>query len=85
MKCFAVYDVKVEAYVHQFLAKTVGEGLRMFIDTVRQPKSQMSVHPEDFTLFETGEWSEETADYINLMPNKPLGGAMEYVNIGEGE
>lgn len=84
MKVFAIFDVKVEAYLQPFFARTVGEGLRIFVDAVQAEGSRFARHAEDFTLFEVAEWSEEGGDFLNGAANKPLGCAIEYLTQEEG-
>lgn len=77
-KVFTIYDSKVESYMSPFMAPTAGHALRMFADTVNDDKTTLNKHPEDFTLFEIGEYDDSTAKYTNLEALKSLGTAIEY-------
>lgn len=59
-KVMSVYDVKAEAYMRPFFARSTGEGLRSFSDEVNSgnKESALSHHPEDFILMELGDWDE---------------------------
>lgn len=77
-KIFAVYDVKVEAYLSPFMAPTLGSALRSFEEAVNDPGHAFSKHPEDFTLFELGEFDDCLGVYSNLNAPRPVGSALEY-------
>lgn len=82
-KVYTVYDSKTEAYLKPFFMRTKGEAIRAFQDTVNDESSQFWKHPEDYTLFEIGEYDELSA---RMMPNEaliPLGTALEHKKINE--
>lgn len=59
-KLFAVYDSKALCFTAPYTAVNREVGLRVFYAAVNHQGSQMFAHPEDFTLFEVGEWDDET-------------------------
>lgn len=79
MMVFAVYDSAAEAYGLPFFLKSTGEAVRSFQDATNDPKSQLSKHPADFTLFEIGRYNELQASFDLLVTPKSLGKAIEYV------
>jgi hypothetical protein len=60
LKIQTVYDSKVGTFEKPFLMRSTAEGLRAWGSIVNDPDSQFSKHPEDFTLFESGEFDTET-------------------------
>lgn len=60
MKIFVVFDSKSEGYGIPFFQRTTGEALRGFTEAVNDPQKQSAVakYPQDFTLFELGEYDE---------------------------
>ena len=74
---FTVYDSKAEAYLQPWGNKTKGQAIRMFTDTVRDEKSNFNKHPEDYTLFEIGEYDESTAELLAHEAKISLGSAIE--------
>lgn len=58
MKIYSIYDSKSEAYMNPWYARTKGEAIRSFEQACKDEKSQLSKYPEDFTLFELGEFDE---------------------------
>lgn len=77
-KFFTVYDSKTEVYLQPFLMQTKGAAIRAFADTVNDQSSQFAKHPEDFTLFEIGEYDDTTANMIAYDVKQPLGLAKEF-------
>lgn len=77
-KVFTIYDSKMEAYMNPFLMATKGQALRAFTDNVNDPQSQLNRHPEDFTLFEIGEYDDHTGEYIMAKVKTALGVALEF-------
>lgn len=59
-KVFTTFDSKVGAYLQPFVMRSRGEAMRAFESICNDGKSQFSLHPADFTLFEIGEYDEYT-------------------------
>ena len=78
-KVFAVHDIKAEAFLKPFFTNTVGEALRGFIDACNDPQVQFNKHPEDYTLFELGEFDDGKGLITALPTPRPLGKAIEFV------
>lgn len=73
-KILTIYDCKAEAYGRPFVARSTGEGLRSFTDEVNSGRedSQLSNHPEDFTLFEVGTFDDAKGEIFFTMPKRVL-------------
>lgn len=67
-KVFTVYDGAVKAYLPPMLLRTRGEAIRSISEALRAPDHQFSKHSPDFSLFELGEWDDNTGAY-NLHPS----------------
>jgi len=63
-KVFSVYDQKAKVYSQPFISPTVGYAVRMFEDQVRTEGHAWNKHPEDYTLFEIGEYDDKSAEMI---------------------
>lgn len=59
-KVFSVYDSKSMVYDQPWLAPNKGAALRAVLDVLKDPNHHFSKWPSDFTLFEIGEWDEQT-------------------------
>lgn len=75
---FTVFDSKVGEYNRPFFARSIGEALRMFQDTVDDPKSQLHKHAADYTLFHLGEYDGESGQFHNLDSPRSCGVALEF-------
>lgn len=58
IKVFSVWDKKALAYMNPFYYLQTGQAIRGFSDAVNDPQSPFFKHPEDFTLFQVGEWDD---------------------------
>lgn len=80
MKMFSVYDNKAECFSPPFFMKATGLALRGFTDMINSgEQTQYSVHPQDFTLFELGEWNEETGKVEQYEAPKSLGNGVDFI------
>lgn len=61
----AVFDSATRLYGQPFFVAHVGAALRSFVDEVNRKASdnQLSLHPEDFTLFHLADFDDETGGF----------------------
>ena len=78
-KIFSVYDTKLEAYMQPFFFTAKGQALRAFADLSNDTKTSIGQHPEDYCLFEIGEWDDQKAMLTPLKAPIALGNAIEYI------
>lgn len=78
-KIFTVFDSKAEAYGAPFVMGSRGEALRGFADAVGDSQCPYNKHPEDYTLFELGEYDTACAVITTYDTPKSLGVAIEFV------
>ncbi len=83
LEVFVIYDSKSEIYEAPFCQRTKGEAVRTFIDLVNNPKSLVSQHPEDYTLFHVGQYDNSKGTHTNLNALLSLGTGIQYVQIKE--
>lgn len=75
----AVYDDAVKSYMTPVFQQTDGQAIRGFMDAVNSEKqSQMTAHPEDFSLFKLAEYDDSTGAFTNLPVPECLGAAMKF-------
>lgn len=77
-KIFVVHDSKVEAYAQPFCAQSTGSAIRSFGDEVNRKDTALAAHPEDFTLFEIGEYDEHRGEIRMYEIKKSLGLALDF-------
>lgn len=75
---FAVYDSKVQEYNVPFIQRSRGEALRAWQTIANDPQSQICKYPEDYTLFELGEYDSEKGQTKNHLTPVSLGSALEF-------
>lgn len=69
---YAVHDLAVDAYGMPFFLNSKGEAMRSFTDEVNSSNANSAIakHPEDYVLFELGEYDEKSG---TITPHeKPL-------------
>lgn len=62
MKMYTVYDSKSESYTNPTCNPARGQALRSFSDAVNSGSGVLSDHPEDFTLFEIGDFDPDSGN-----------------------
>lgn len=78
-KVYAVHDVKAEAFMMPFFMQTDGQAIRGFADAVNDNSNQIGKHPQDYTLFCIGEYSDATGA-LTAQEKKSLGNGVEYLS-----
>lgn len=76
---YSVKDLKV-GYITEFKAQNDLIALRNFADDVKNEKSPLSKHPEDYEVWKIGAMCIETGEIISKISY--LGRALDYV-LGE--
>lgn len=78
-KVFSVHDSAADAYLPPWFCRTVGEATRSFEEAANDVNHSFGRHPSDFTLFELGEFDDETGMISMLKTSSNLGKALDYV------
>ena len=78
MKVFSVYDCKVDAFMLPFFSKTTASGARSFEQAVNNPELPYFHHPDDYTLFEIGEFDEKSGQVMMHQTHVSLGLAVSF-------
>lgn len=68
--CMSVLDKQVGAYLPPFFVRTKGEAVRSFMDAVKDPKHQFARHPDDYVLFQCGEFEDGTGIFSSREPDR---------------
>ena len=77
-KVYSIFDSKIEAFLQPFCAQTKGQAIRMFTDSVNDPQTMFSKHPEDYVLFELGSWFDDSGRYAVHTAPVSIGIAIEF-------
>lgn len=78
-KVYSVYDSKAEAYMQPFYCQSKGQAIRSFTEVSNDNTSQIGKYPEDFTLFELGEFNDSNGRFTLYDASHPMGKAIEFV------
>lgn len=77
LKVFAIHDAKTEAYMQPFFMLNKGSALRAVTETLSDPKHSFAKYPEDFTLFELGEYDDSNGKMLPHNTPIPIVKAIE--------
>lgn len=69
LKMYSIYDIKGQLYAPPYFANNIGSATRMFDGACRDPNTQLAKYPEDFRLFELGEFDDNTGRFT--CPDQP--------------
>lgn len=70
MKLFVLYDNAVQSFADPISLRHVNEAKRAFLAELRNPKSKMYEFPEDYILYECGEFINNSGEFIT--PDQPI-------------
>ena len=71
-KVFTILDLKAESYGPPFTSMTTATGLRQFQELVNDHNHFFSKYPDDYELYEIGEWEDENASFFPHEVKKQL-------------
>lgn len=77
-KLFAIYDDKVEAFARPFFEQTTASAIRAFTEVANNPETAFYKHGADYTLFEIGEFDDNTGEITPLSHMANLGNALTF-------
>ncbi len=76
---FSVFDEKAGAFGHPFFVSAVGVATRMFSDWVNRADTSINRHPEDYRLFQVGEFEDGKGSLEGSNPAVFVGHGLDYV------
>lgn len=79
VKVFSVYDVKTETYGIPRFVNHIGSMVREFGDAVKDVKTYLCQHPEDYRLYELGEFDDNKGEFVLHKVPKHVCDAVEFV------
>jgi len=77
---YSIHDSKAEAYLPPFYLHNKNMAIRSFRDCVTDEGHTFNRHPEDYSLWEIGEFDDATGEIIYYTPHHALGTGMDYIN-----
>ena len=79
---FLIYDAKSESWSKPIFSRNRATCQREMRDVLTQGNTQYSMHPEDYTLFEVGTWSEFESSIKYYQAPEALGLLLQYAPKG---
>lgn len=80
LKVFSVYDSKAKVFNIPFLFPIAALAVRGFTSAVSDPRSSLNKFPDDFVLFEIGEFDDVSGHFENYREARPVVTARELFN-----
>lgn len=84
MKIFALNDSKLGEFGQPFFFQASGQAVRFLQDLVRDNKTSISQHPEDFRLYLLGTYHPNTGLFESLTAPEYLAKASDFVETNNG-
>lgn len=78
LNIYAVLDVKAQIYSQPHFMQTNGVAIRSFATACEDTNTQFNKYPEDYSLYEIGNYNVETAELSKTTP-KQIANASEFV------
>lgn len=76
-KVYSIFDTEVKAYMQPFFLRSKGEAIRALTSLLEDKNSNVAKYPEQFVLFEIGDYDDEKGLIISHTPES-LGVAIEF-------
>lgn len=76
-KIFAVHDIKAEAFMSPFFMNTKAQAKRSFMDAMQNPEMPFGRHPQDYTLFCIGTFTDHDG-VVSGEEKESLGNGVEF-------
>lgn len=72
LKCYSVFDKAINSFGRPWYVLARGEAVRTFMDAVGDKESPFNKHPEDYMLFQVGEFDDQKGVFTQEEPEKVL-------------
>lgn len=79
MSICTVRDDVSQVYGRPMFVRTVGEANRSFISECSNAESELSKHPSDYSLYELGQYDDETAVFTLLPAPRLVSKATDHI------
>lgn len=76
---YLIWDSKSESYSIPFIHLARGDALREFTRAANSNDSKIGLNPEDFSLFEVGQFDERTGEFVIYEVKEHVANAHELV------
>lgn len=80
---YSIYDAKAGLYNKPFYFHNHAMAIRATTEAARDRSTTLGQHPEDYTLFHTGIYDEETGVFTQKGTHEPVARLHELVTLDE--
>lgn len=80
IKIYSVYDAKTKVYGQPNFLLNMGAATRAWTEAANDRTMSIGRHPADYTMFEIGEWDDESGVIKMHEAKISLGCAIEFVD-----
>ena len=80
LNVYCVFDRASGIYDRPWCANSDGAATRSFTDICSDADHPIGKHPEDYTLFRIGTWSDDKGELRGEAPEKVINGAEAYAS-----
>ncbi|AXH76112.1 MAG: nonstructural protein [Microviridae sp.] len=80
LKIVAIFDQATESFGRPIFVPHVGQSIRSFMDELRKPDSELSLHPGDYSLFELGDFDERFGTFNGHTAPRRLASGSDFVS-----
>ena len=78
LNVYAIFDRASGVYDRPWCAHSDAAAIRSFTDIASDADHPIGKHPDDFTLFRIGTWTDDKGDLNGEAPEKVINGAEAY-------
>lgn len=75
LKVFAPYDSKISTWLQPMFFQHTGQAERTWKELCSNADSFLAKHPQDFTLYQIGEFDDDTAALSSITPVQVMSAA----------
>ena len=75
---FAIFDMKAKLWSDPFYSVSIGAATRQFSDLANDLQHPIGQHPEDYALYQIGEWDAFSGDFFGYETKTSLGIAADF-------
>lgn len=77
---FSIFDDKAGCYMPPFFSSAVGQAVRSFGDLVNNKETMVGMHPEDFRLFQLGDFDDGDGRLSSLDVTRLVAVGLDFVS-----
>ena len=81
LQMFSVFDIKAQSFSKPMFLTHKGEAIRAFQDVVKDGKSMIALHPEDYKLYALGFLDDVSGEIVGLDKPEFMNNASDFISL----